>query len=148
MPNGRTRNEFYQDVGTARIKSAPIPGTCEMFLFGMCDHLSIPRYFWKHRRRNEWWFPPEVLVLELITLRLRERYFRHRWDFEDMFLMHGCVVMKLLKRHRLMKDEYPDLFRACLKMEGEQSGRFCLELAKEIGYVDACHQGVAVPSVR
>lgn len=118
-----------------------------MFLSGMCDCLKIPHEFWKHRRKNEHWFAQERLVLEFVTLRLHKRYFRHRWDLEDMFLTNASMVFELFGRHKLMKEEFPDLFRACLKMEGEQAGRFCLALAKEIGYVDSCHEGLTLPGV-
>ena len=145
---GRKRSFVYQDVGSVHRYSKRLPGDCTLFLSGLCETLAMPVDFWKHRKVNEHWFPKEDLALDLLILRMHVRYFRHRWDFEAMFLTNACKVHEMFRRHRMMEEDFPELWRACLKIEGEQAGRFVLQVAKESGYVEACHPRFSLRDLR
>lgn len=141
----RKRRPLVGSVGRA---FAPMPGDCEDFAAEAGVGVGVLRAFWKHRPKQYWFFPEENLVFDLVTLRLRKRYLRHRPEISQMTKAHAELVHSAMHRHAMMEWDYPDLYRACLKIEGEDAGWFAIQLARECGYVAACYEGVTVSGLR
>ncbi len=134
-------------IGTKNRMFATMPGDCEHFAAVVGEAVNVEPRFWETRSKHEKWHPEETFVIDLLTLRLRKRYMRHRVECGKMLRAHSSNLFFSMGRHRLMQQDFPELHRACSRIEGEMAGRFVVQLAKESGYVEACHPAVTVQSV-
>lgn len=125
-----------------------LPGDCRLFANTIASSMDVLPNFWDHRTSNQRYLPGERLVLELVIARIKYRYHRHRWEIEAAMGTRPTTVQDCYNRARLMEDQFPDLLNACRTTEGNDAGWFCVQLAKECGYVEAMHEGVTVSSVR
>ena len=137
-----------KQVGSALRRFAPMPGDCQDFANEAGVAVGVGYSFWRDRAKQFRWMDPELLVLDLVFLRLRKRYWRHRPEISEMTHAHAETVHNAMDRHSMMQWDFPDLYRACIKIEGEDAGWFAIQLARDCGYVEACFKGVTVSDLR
>lgn len=135
-------------VGSALRGFRKMPGDCEDFANEAGVGVGVARAFWRDREKQYPWLQAELLVLDLVFLRMRKRYWRHRPEISQMTGAHAETVHNAMDRHSMMEWDFPDLYRACIKIEGEDAGWFAIQLARDCGYVEACFKGVTVSDLR